>query len=223
MKLITKDPIVEIAYLVIGVLLSLYFIFKAKKRVHYYMFGFLGLFLMLNDLCALFPSSLDYYGLNTMKDYLSMLGIGKAISAVLLTVSLVIAFWVYKIKFNKKTSVYLDLTVYVLAFIKIIFTIIPPDEVVVNEIPYLYGALSSLPLIALLVLAVIISYRTYKSDNDEAIQYICAIILSLSVMSESTIISFKSFSTMIVSLLIPVSIIVSYLIIKDLRSIRKKE
>ena len=223
MKLITKDPIVEIAYLVIGVLLSLYFIIKAKKRVHYYMFGFLGLFLMLNDLCALFPSSLDYYGLNTMKDYLSMLGIGKAISAVLLTVSLVIAFWVYKIKFNKKTSVYLDLTVYVLAFIKIIFTIIPPDEVVVNEIPYLYGALSSLPLIALLVLAVIISYRTYKFDNDEAAQYICAIILSLSVMSESTIISFKSFSTMIVSLLIPVSIIVSYLIIKDLRSIRKKE
>lgn len=223
MKLISKDPMIEIAYLIIGALLSLYFICKAKKRAHYYMFGFLGLFLMLNDLCALFPASLENYGLNHMKDYLNMLGIGRAITAVLLTVLLVVSFWIYKLKFNKKTSVYLDLTVYVLAFIKIIFTIIQPDEVVINEIPYLYQTISNIPLIVLLVLAVIISYRTYKNDNDEAAQYICAVILSFSLMSESTTISFEMLSMVIVVSLIFTSIIVSYLISTNLRSIRKRE
>ena len=222
MKLITRDPIIEIAYLVIGIFISIYFIYKAKKRIHYYMFGVLGLVLMLNDICALLPSILNDYGLY-MNDYLAMLGIGKAISTVLLVVLIVVSFWFYKIRFNKRTSIYLDLTVYVLAFLRILFAIIPADEVTLTENLYLYGFLRNIPLIGLGILTIVYTYKVSKYQNDEAAKCIFALILSLSLMSESASISFKSFNAIIVAILLPVTIVVTYLIATNYRSIRKKE
>ena len=216
-----KDPVFEILYLAIGSLLSIYLICKAKKRIHYYMFGFLGLLLMLNDLCAFFPSFFDSYA-STAKDYLTMVGIGKDITTVLLTVLLVVSFWIYKLRFHKKTSIHLDLTIYVLAFLKIVTTIIP-DEISFAQNPYAYGILTNIPLIALLVLAIIISYRLTKHDNDEMVQYTCAVILSVSLMSENTAVSFKSVSLLIALIFIPIAIISTYLLTKNLSSIRKLE
>ena len=185
------------------------------------MFGVLGLVLMLNDICALLPSILNDYGLY-MQDYLAMLGIGKAISTILLVVLIVVSFWFYKIRFNKRTSIYIDLTVYVLAFLRILFAIIPVDEVTLTENLYLYGFLRNIPLIGLGILTIVYTYKVSKHQNDEATKCIFALILSLGLMSEGASISFKS-SFMIVALLIPASIIITYLITANLRSIRKKE
>ena len=215
------EPTFEIAYLLVGLFFSIWILAIAKKRIHFYLFGLMGLTLVIGDSFHLIPRIIDAWNI-PVYDIYAMLGIGKAVTSITMTVFYVMLFWFYKLKYNKVTHWALDLSVYFLAVVRIIICLLPQNEWLLNDAPYEWGIYRNIPFIILGILMIIISYKWTKQKNDVEFKY-AWIAISLSFVFYTLTFTVSRFVPLFGMFMIPKTLCYIWLLIMGFRSARKKE
>ena len=215
------EPTFEIAYLLCGLFLSIYILLKSRKRISYIIFGVMGLTLVLGDAAHLVPRMLDAWNV-PVTDIYAFLGIGKAVTSITMTIFYVFLYWFYKLQYNKRNIIYIDIAVYVLAIARIVLCLLPQNEWTVKDSPYFWGLYRNIPFIILGLLMVTLSYRWTKQYDDIYFKY-SWIAIALSFIFYILTVTVTKFVPQFGMFMIPKTICYIWLLIMGFRSVRKKE
>ncbi|MBO6280830.1 MAG: hypothetical protein J6M95_04570 [Bacilli bacterium] len=215
------EPAFEIVYLAVGLFFSIYIFLKAKRRIYYILFAMMGFTLVLGDACHLIPRMLNSWEI-PVSDIYAMLGIGKLITSITMTIFYVMLFWFYKLKYNKTTPLALDISIYFLAVTRIVICLLPQNEWTKQNSPYLWGIYRNIPFFILGVLMVLLSYRWTKQKNDEYFRF-AWIAISLSFVFYALTVAVTAYIPAFGMFMIPKTLCYIWLLIMGFRSVRKKE
>ena len=215
------EPAVEISYLVIGLFFSTFILIKSKKRIPYIVFAVMGFTLIIGDAAHLVPRMLDSWNI-PVTDIYAMLGIGKAITSITMTIFYVLLYWFYKLKYNKKNTLYLDVMIYALAVARIILCLLPQNEWTSQAAPYFWGLYRNIPFVILGFLMVLLSYRWTKQYDDIYFKY-SWIAISLSFVFYLLTVFVSPFIPEFGLFMIPKTVCYVWILIMGFRSVRKLE
>ena len=121
------EPLFEIVYLLAGLVISAVVLAKSNKRPQFVVFGVMGLLLVFGDAFHLVPRMLNAWQVGG-ENIVAYLGIGKLVTSITMTVFYLLLFWFFKLRYGKKTPIALDVTLYVLAAVRIILCALPMNE-----------------------------------------------------------------------------------------------
>ncbi len=160
------EPAFEILYLVVGLVISILVLVRAKKRLPFILFGIMGLTLVFGDSFHLVPRILDFWSLGG-ENIVAYLGIGKLVTSISMTVFYVILYWFFKLRYDKKTPLALDICVYALAAVRIVLCALPMNEWTSADAPYLWGIWRNIPFFVLGALMVVLTFKWAKENGDK--------------------------------------------------------
>lgn len=158
-------PIIYISYLTIILLIGRYLRSNSPGNRYYKVFGNLAWTLGLADAIYLFPRL--YAILTTgIEDNLKVIGWGRLGNSIFITFFFIILYDAYTIRFNKKYNKSLNLTIYILGFIRIFICLLPGNDWfdLTTSTPYAIARLIPLGLMGLLLM--LITYLHGRKFND---------------------------------------------------------
>lgn len=139
-------------------------------------FGSLCLLLGFADAFFIIPRM--YAVLTTgIEDNLNLIGWGRLGNAVIITLFYVVLYDAYNIRFNKKKNNALDKTIYGLAIIRIIISLLPGNQWFEIIPSSTYAIMRIIPLIILGILLSLITYIHGKKFDDKCYIYIGVLVL----------------------------------------------
>ncbi len=159
------ETIFDIIYLSTVVILGIKMIKGSKNRKQYFLYGIMAVILGFGDAFHLIPRAVALCTTG-LEDYTSALGIGKLITSITMTVFYVILYYVWKERYSISGKKGLDLTVWVLAFSRILLSLMPQNEWLSSTPPLEWGVYRNIPFTILGVLVIICFYKSAKEKND---------------------------------------------------------
>ena len=213
------EPTFEIIYLLAGLCISIYILAKSKKRLPYILFGIMGLVLVFGDAFHLVPRIINALepGVQNIDYYL---GIGKFITSITMTIFYVILFWFFKLRYQEKTSIALDLGIYVLAIIRIVLCLLPFNEWTSKDAPYMWGIYRNIPFVVIGIIMVVLSFIWTRANKDKPFRFAhLAILLSFVfyIMTVTLTVVHTAFGMM----MIPKTVCYVWLLVMGIMAIRK--
>lgn len=213
------EPAFEIAYLAVGLAISIFILLKSKKRVPYVVFGIMGLVLVFGDSFHLVPRILNSWDLGG-ENIVAYLGIGKLITSITMTVFYLLLYWFFKIRYQRKTPIALDLSVYALAIVRIVLCLLPANEWTSAEAPYLWGIYRNIPFIIMGIMMVIITYLWTKEQNDKPFK-LTFLAISLSFIFYIMTVTLTVVNTLFGLMMLPKTICYVWLLVMGIIALRK--
>lgn len=161
------EPIFHVVYLTTVITLGIKMITKSKDNQYFKLFGFMSVILGFGDSFHLIPR---IYALLTtgLENHPVPLGFGKLVTSVTMTFFYLILYKIWKLRFDIKDSKKLDITMYVLAAIRIILCFFPQNDWFVNNPPVSWGIYRNIPfgIIGLIMIYLLYSYGAKNNDKD---------------------------------------------------------
>ena len=168
--ILINEPTLQIAYLVIGLSISLYALIKSNKRISWLVAGVIGLTTIISDSFYIVPSFFNLTFNNEVMDMVSFLNIGSAITSIITTLIFVLFYWFFKIKSNKRDTLLIDIAVSTLAVIRIIFALFPSNEWFTND-GFLSGLIRNIPILLIGLILTIVVIMWAKEERERAMRY----------------------------------------------------
>ena len=160
------EPIFHVIYLTTVITLGFIMITKSKDK-YFKLFGLMSVILGFGDSFHLIPR---IYALLTtgLENHASSLGFGKLITSITMTIFYLILYKIFKLRFDIKNSKVLDITMYLLAGIRIILCLFPQNEWFINNPPISWGIYRNIPfaLMGLIMIYLLYSYGVEYKDKD---------------------------------------------------------
>ena len=214
------EPTFEIAYLAAGLIISIFVLFKSKKRIPYLLLGSMGLTLIVCDAMVIIPKMIDAWVFD-LEDIYRYVGVGRSMITIMMTVIFVLTYFFYRKIQKKEVNPVMDWIVSILAFVRITITLIPISDIqlIGNYQNYFFR---NIPFIALASIVIFYSYKWSKTDLDYFFEGIeVAFIAILAVLSVSH--SLKTTTNFVFIPLLTFAIIVGSISLIRFRFIRKQE
>lgn len=180
------EPTFLIAYLATGLIISIFVLIKAKKRIPYLLLGSMGLTLVICDAMVIIPKMIGDWCF-ALQDIYNYMGIGRTAITILMTTLFVLIYFFYRKVKSKEVNPIMDWFVSVLAVIRIVITLIPVSDIRLTG-NYEEYFLRNIPFIALSSIVVFYSYKWTKHDIDyffEAIEMAFIAMLTFFAVSHS--------------------------------------
>ena len=213
------EPTFEIAYLAAGLIISIFVLIKAKKRIPYLLLGSMGLTLVICDAMVIIPKMIGDWCF-ALQDIYNYVGIGRTAITITMTTLFVLIYFFYRKVKGKEVNPIMDWFVSVLAAARILITLIP-----ISDIRFAYNYeqyfIRNIPFIALSSIVIFYSYKWTKTDMDyffERIEIAFIAMLALFAVAHS----FKTTNFTFISLF-PVFIGIIIIALIKFRFIRKRE
>lgn len=213
------EPAFEIAYLAVGLAISIFILLKSKKRVPYVVFGIMGLVLVFGDSFHLVPRILNSWDLGG-ENIVAYLGIGKLITSITMTVFYLLLYWFFKIRYQRKTPISLDLSIYALAIVRIVLCLLPANEWTSADAPYLWGIYRNIPFVIMGIMMVIITYLWTKEQNDKPFK-LAFLAISLSFIFYIMTVTLTVVNTLFGLMMLPKTICYVWLLVMGIIALRK--
>ena len=213
------EPAFEIAYLAVGLAISIFILLKSKKRVPYVVFGIMGLVLVFGDSFHLVPRILNSWDLGG-ENIVAYLGIGKLITSITMTVFYLLLYWFFKIRYQRKMPIALDLSIYALAIVRIVLCLLPANEWTSAEAPYLWGIYRNIPFVIMGIMMVIITYLWTKEQNDKPFK-LAFLAISLSFIFYIMTVTLTVVNTLFGLMMLPKTICYVWLLVMGIIALRK--
>lgn len=170
------EPTVFIIYLSILIYLGYYILNNSIGNRYYKTIGNLCLLLGLADAVYLIPRM--YAVLTTgIEDNLKSMGWGRMGNAVIITLLYAILYDAYNIRFNKKKNNPLDKTIYGLAIIRILISLLPGNQWFELLPSSTFAIARLIPLALLGILLALITYIHGKKFDDRNYIFIGVLVL----------------------------------------------
>nr|WP_307991760.1 hypothetical protein [uncultured Niameybacter sp.] len=161
------EPIFHVVYLTTVIVLGIIMIKNSKDNGYFKLFGIMSVTLGFGDAFHLIPR---IYALLTtgLENHPVSLGFGKFITSITMTVFYLILYKIWKMRFNVKDTQTLDLTMYVLAALRIILCFFPQNMWFVNNPPISWGIIRNIPftIMGLIMIYLLYSYGVKYKDRD---------------------------------------------------------
>lgn len=155
------DTIYLIGVIVLGVIMIL----KSKGNKQYRLFGIMAVVLGLGDSFHLIPRVI---GLCTtgLQDYTVLLGIGKFITSITMTIFYVILYYVWRLRYHVKKRNGITFAVYFLAILRIALCLFPQNAWLHSDSPLSWGIYRNIPFTILGLLIIVLFYKSARKNND---------------------------------------------------------
>lgn len=172
------ESIFDIAYLVVVITLGLTLVRWSGRDMETRLLGIMALVLGIGDAFHLIPR---VYALNAggPEAHAALLGVGKAVTSVTMTVFYVILYLVWKRHYHVKTSRLLDAAVGVLAAARVVLTLFPQNQWLVYRQPLDWAIYRNIPFALLGILMIVLFFRGGRFREEHAFKWMwLAILLS---------------------------------------------
>lgn len=161
------EPIFHVIYLTTVITLGIKMLTKSKDNEYFKLFGAMSVILGLGDSFHLIPR---IYALLTtgLENHAPALGFGKFVTSITMTIFYLILYKIWKKRFDIKDSKKLDLTMYVLAAVRIILCFFPQNDWFVNNPPVSWGIYRNIPfaIMGIIMIYLLYSYGAKNKDRD---------------------------------------------------------
>lgn len=161
------EPIFHVVYLTTVITLGIKMLTKSKDNEYFKLFGAMSVILGLGDSFHLIPR---IYALLTtgLENHAPALGFGKFVTSITMTIFYLILYKIWKKRFDIKDSKKLDLTMYVLAAVRIILCFFPQNDWFVNTPPVSWGIYRNIPfaIMGIIMIYLLYSYGAKNKDRD---------------------------------------------------------
>ena len=215
------EPAFEILYLVGGLIISIFILVKAKKRISFIVFAIMGLLLVFGDAFHLIPRIINSWELGDENIY-TYLGIGKLVTSITMTIFYLLLFWFFKLRYKKKTSLILDISFYLLAAIRIVLCLLPYNDWTNPNAPYMWGIYRNIPFVIMGILMVILTFRWAKDNNDKLFKF-TYLAIALSFMFYMMTVTLTVVNTYFGLMMLPKTVCYVYLLILGLMAVIKEK
>lgn len=161
------EPIFHVVYLTTVITLGIKMLTKSKDNEYFKLFGAMSVILGLGDSFHLIPR---IYALLTtgLENHAPALGFCKFVTSITMTIFYLILYKIWKKRFDIKDSKKLDLTMYVLAAVRIILCFFPQNDWFVNNPPVSWGIYRNIPfaIMGIIMIYLLYSYGAKNKDRD---------------------------------------------------------
>lgn len=172
------ESIFDIAYLVVVITLGLTLVRRAGQDTESRLIGIMALVLGIGDAFHLLPR---VYALNAggPEAHAALLGVGKAVTSVTMTVFYVILYLVWKRHYHVTVSRLLDVLVGGLAAARIVLSAFPQNQWLVYRQPLDWAIYRNIPFALLGILMIALFFRSGRLGEGHAFRWMwLAILLS---------------------------------------------
>lgn len=170
------ESIFDIAYLVVVITLGLTLIKRSGRDIETRLLGIMALVLGIGDAFHLIPR---VYALNAggPEAHAALLGVGKAVTSVTMTVFYVILYLVWKRHFHVTKSRVLDVVVGVLAAARVVLSLFPQNQWLIYRQPLDWAIYRNIPFALLGILMIVLFFRGGKFVQEHAFKWMWVAIL----------------------------------------------
>ena len=215
------EPLFEIVYLLAGLVISAIILAKSNKRPQFVVFGVMGLLLVFGDAFHLVPRMLNAWQVGG-ENIVAYLGIGKLVTSITMTVFYLLLFWFFKLRYGKKTPIALDVTLYVLAAVRIILCALPMNEWTSADAPYLWGIWRNIPFFVLGAVMVVLTFIWAKENGDKRFS-LAWLAITLSFAFYAVTVVGTKFVTALGMMMIPKTVCYVWLLVMGLVAVLKEK
>lgn len=142
------ETVFDIAYLGTVLISGILLCISAKIGSERWQFGIMALILGLGDSFHLLPRIYAMWTSGT-KDYTALLGIGKLIASVSMTIFYVLLWNIGLLHYAGIGTVYMTAVIYALAVLRIVFTLLPQNRWTSKDSPLKWSILRNVPFFVL--------------------------------------------------------------------------
>ncbi|MGL5347533.1 MAG: hypothetical protein ACRDA3_09275, partial [Peptostreptococcaceae bacterium] len=132
------EPIFHVVYLTTVITLGIIMVRKSKNNQYFKLFGIMSIVLGFGDSFHLIPR-INALLTTGLENHAASLGFGKLVTSVTMTIFYLILYKIWKMRFEVKDSKNLDITMYILAAIRIVLCFFPQNEWFVSNPPISWG------------------------------------------------------------------------------------
>lgn len=213
------EPIFHVVYLTTVITLGIIMISKSKDNKYFKLFGAMSVILGCGDAFHLIPR---IYALLTtgLESHAASLGFGKLVTSITMTIFYLILYKILKIRFDAKNTRTLDITMYVLAVIRIVLCLFPQNEWFVNNPPVSWGIYRNIPFAIMGIIMIYLLYSSGVKHNDKDYRHL-GIAVFLSFAFYIPVVLWASESMLVGMLMIPKTLAYVWVILIGYKEFRK--
>jgi hypothetical protein len=110
-------------------------------------------------------------------NHVSVLGFGKMITSITMTIFYVFLFHIWKIRYSQTSA--LTVIVYILAVTRIVLCLLPQNMWLSADAPLIWGIYRNIPFVILGIIVIVVFFRDARFNNDRVFRFMwLAILLS---------------------------------------------
>lgn len=213
------EPIFHVVYLTTVITLGIIMISKSKDNKYFKLFGTMSVVLGCGDAFHLIPR---IYALLTtgLESHAASLGFGKLVTSITMTIFYLILYKIWKIRFDVKSTKTLDITMYVLAGIRIVLCLFPQNEWFVNNPPVSWGIYRNIPFAIMGIIMIYLLYSSGVKHNDKDYRHL-GIAVFLSFAFYVPVVLWASENMLVGMLMIPKTLAYIWIILIGYKEFRK--
>ena len=168
------DAMYLISVLTIGILM----IHGCKNNSQFRLFGWMAIILGAGDSFHLVPRAIALCTTG-LENYTVLLGLGKWITSVTMTIFYILLYYVWRQRYQIKGQSGLTASVYSLACVRIALCMMPQNQWLTADPPFLWGIYRNIPFALLGLLIIILFYHSGKKYEDRSFRWMwLTIVLS---------------------------------------------
>lgn len=172
------ETLFDIIYLVSVITLGIMMIHKSKGRQQYLLYGLMAVVLGCGDAFHLVPRAVALCTTG-LENYTAILGIGKMITSITMTLFYVLLYYVWRFRYQIKVKNKLTVIVWGLALLRIALCLMPQNAWTSAQAPLSWGIYRNIPFTILGVLIVVLFFRRAKTEQDKPLEFLwLAVVIS---------------------------------------------
>ena len=164
------ETVFDAVYLTTVVAVGISMIRKSAGRRQYLLFGIMAVTLGLGDAFHLIPR---VYALWTagLEQNAALLGAGKFITSITMTVFYVLLYFVWRIRYRVKGEKAAAVCMFALAALRIALCLFPQNAWLSADAPLSWGIYRNIPFALMGVMVIILFFRSAKAHNDNNFRF----------------------------------------------------
>ena len=168
----------DAAYLVTVITIGILMIRGSGGRDQFRLFGIMAVVLGAGDAFHLIPRAVALCTTG-LEDYTALLGLGKWITSVTMTVFYVLLYCVWRQRYHIRGRRGLTAAVYVLAGLRVLLCMLPQNQWFSAEAPISWGIYRNIPFALLGIVVTVLFCRSARDHGDRAFRWMwLTIVLS---------------------------------------------
>ena len=167
-----------VVYLITVVTLGIIMIMKNNGKKQYFLFGVMAVTLGVGDSFHLVPRAIALCTTG-LENYTFALGIGKFITSITMTIFYILLYYVWRLRYKIEGKNGITLAIYLLSITRIILCLFPQNGWTSINAPLSWGIYRNIPFALLVILIIILFYKSAKENNDKSFRFMwLTIVLS---------------------------------------------
>ena len=215
------ETIFDVLYLSFAVAIGIFLFIKGGKGSLVRKFGLMAIILGAGDAFHLVPRVIALWTTG-LEANAAALGIGKLITSITMTVFYLILYYIWRARYQKNNVVVLDVTMWVLAAVRVVLCALPQNDWLSANPPLLFGILRNVPFAIMGILLIVLFAREAKRANDGVFRWMW-LAITLSFAFYLPVVLFADQIPMIGMLMIPKTLAYVWIVVMGIQLYRQSK